>query len=124
MTLEQKTEIKLAGLAELAVDGWRLQKWLDKQPSDNNSLAVPKHFLRRLNKFLESAEIWTVDPEGQIYDIGLAAEIVDTEQDESLDDDRILISETISPLIMINNHTFKHAQIVIKQKSVPPQVEV
>lgn len=116
-SVPKQAEIRLDALAELAVDSWRLNRWINSKPMDD-SLTVPKHVLRRLNKFLEECAITTVDFVGQPFDPGLAAEVIDAVIDDTLAEDSVEIIESISPMVLWENTTIKHAQIVIRHNPV------
>lgn len=116
-SVPKQAEINLDALAELAVDSWRLNRWIGSRPLDD-SLTVPKHVLRKLNKFLEECAITTVDFVGQPFDPGLAAEVIDAVVDGNIAQDSVEIVESISPMVMWGNTTIRHAQIVIRHNPV------
>ncbi len=111
-TIPKVTEMGLDLLAEMAVDCWRLNRWIEGKGVDD-SLTVPRHVLRRMSRFLESCAISTVDLTGQAFDPGLALEVIDLVDDSDLAPESSVIKETLSPLIMWNNRTIKHSQVVV-----------
>lgn len=111
------SDVKLDALSELAIDCWRLNRWVSSRIGDD-SLTIPKHVLRRLHRFLEENSITTVDLTGQPFDPGLAAEVIDAIIDQTLPVDTAIISETVAPIVMWDGIAVRHAQVVVRQNPV------
>ncbi len=107
-------DVNVDSLAALAVESWRLNRWIASKTSDD-SLAIPKQMLRRLNKLLEECNVTVEDLTGRPFDPGLAAEVVDVVPDDGSPADVAIIVETIAPIVMWNNIAVKHALVVIRQ---------
>lgn len=118
MTTEQvasKLEVPLASLAELAVDWWRLDRWLAALPAEA-AISHARHAARRLHKFLSEQDVAVRDLTGQAYEPGLAVEVLDALEDESLTDERPVIDEMVAPVVFWRGTVVRHGQVVIKRR--------
>ena len=115
--IPKSAEIDIDSLSELAVDCWRLSKWINQKESDD-SLVVHRHVLRRLIRFMETSEISTIDLTGQPFDVGLAAEVIDIVNDQELAEGSATICETVNTIVMWKGIAVKHAQVVVRQNSI------
>jgi hypothetical protein len=110
---ETTHNIPVEQLAILAVEHWRLSSELAEQrnPSVNRSL-------RKIGDFLKACDIETRVLDGQPYDPGLAAHVVDTVIDPALPGQSAMIVQTICPLVLYRGNLLRSTDIVIAQKSV------
>lgn len=108
-------EVSLAALVELAVEGWRLERWLAKLDLEE-SAAHGRRASRRLNKFLSERELKVVDPEGQPYAPGLAVEVLDIISDEELLEGTEMIDETVAPIVMWRGVVVQFGQVIIRRR--------
>ncbi|MBP7861463.1 hypothetical protein KA183_07260 [bacterium] len=116
MTISFKTlDISSETIADLAVEHWRLIKWVESKKVDD-PLVVLKHVLRKQEKFFSDLGITLVDLTGTPFDPGLAAEVIEVIDDDSMKTGESQISETISPLVMLQGSAIKHAQVVIRKR--------
>lgn len=102
----------MTDLKELAVAYWRLKKWVDERSTEKKLAAESS--LRIMEEYLTSNGISVVDLTNQIYDAGLAAEIIFCENPE-VPCENPVITETLRPIILQNNAVALNGQIVISQ---------
>jgi hypothetical protein len=118
LTTEQipaSVEVPLGSLVELAVECWRLERWLGAQPHEAQS-SHGRHVARRLNRFLSDRELTFADMTGQKYEPGLAVEVLDTLEDAALPDGAGVIDETVSPIVMWRGLVVKYGQVVVRKR--------
>jgi len=99
-----------ADIKELAVAAWRLEKWLDNLQADRKMAA--KSALRSIKKYISASGIKVVDPVGSKFDPGLAVEVISNEAEE-IPEERLVISETITPYIYENGELIQHARVIV-----------
>jgi hypothetical protein len=109
-------EVPLASLIELAVEHWRLERWLAKLDQDE-SIAHGRHVARRLNKFLSERELAVLDLSGQPYEPGLAVEVLDVIQEEEMPRETQLIDETVTPIVMWRGTVVQFGQVIIRRRA-------
>jgi hypothetical protein len=107
-------EVPLASLIELAVENWRLAAWLTKLDQEE-SIAHGRHVSRQLNKFLSERELTVLDLAGQPYEPGLAVEVLDVIPDEEMPDDKQVIDETVTPIVMWRGTVVQFGQVIIRK---------
>lgn len=119
MTVSSKTlDVSSETIADLAVEHWRLIRWVESKKGDD-PLIVLKHVLRKQEKFFGDLGIELVDLTGTPFDPGLAADVIEVIDDDSIKAGESHISETISPLVMLQGMAIKHAQVVIRKRQTP-----
>lgn len=97
-------------IAELAVAAWRLERWLDNLNAERKMAA--KKSIREIKKFLDASNIEIVDPLGWRFDPGLAVEVVNNEA-EDVEDDKLLIIQTNSPVVKQNGAVTQYGKVVL-----------
>ncbi len=99
-----------ADIKELAIATWRLERWLDNLNSDRKMAA--KSALRSIKRFIAASGVEVVDPIGSKFDPGLAVEVVNNEADD-LDEESLIIIETLAPYVYQNGELISHARVII-----------
>ena len=99
-----------ADIKELAIATWRLERWLDNLNSDRKMAA--KSALRSIKRYISASGIEVVDPIGSKFDPGLAVEVVNNEADD-LDEESLIIIETLAPYVYQNGELISHARVII-----------
>ncbi len=107
-------EVPLIALVELAIECWRLERWLAAQPHEAPT-AQARHVARRLGKFLDEREVHGVDLTGQEYAPGLAVEVLDVTELAGVPAGVELIAETIAPVVMWRGAVVKYGQVVVSK---------
>lgn len=108
-------EVLLKDLAAIAVEFWRLNRWVSAQFNEKAVLPV-RHTARSLEQLLGHYEIQIFDLTGQPYDAGLALEVLDTIcLPEPAMEFRLVIEETISPLVLWREQIILPGQVILRQ---------
>lgn len=106
----------MTDLKELAVAYWRLKKWVSDLNTDKKLPA--ESALRVFEEYISNNNIEIVDLTNQIYDAGLAVEIIYCENNETPSESPI-ITEMLRPVILQNNNLILNGQVVISQPIKP-----
>lgn len=109
---DKNVQISLDKIADLAVEHWRLSSSL-KPILEKASSAPLRHALRKMEDFFASCQIEVRSLDGQPYDAGLAARVIDTVPDAALEKGEVLITETLSPLVLHERAVLRPADVVI-----------
>lgn len=112
METRNKISIDQDSLVDLAIYAWRLEAWLEDEPSAG-STAVPRYVLRGLNKLLDQCSVSSLDMTGSQFDSGLALEVVDSVELDSVPPGLSMIGETVAPIVNIDGKVARHGQVVL-----------
>lgn len=111
-------------IKELAISYWRMEKWLNNTNVERKMAA--NSALRTIKKYLEENKIEVLDLVGQHYDWGLAVDVINNNVPEGTDDSKIIISETIKPIVMQEGAVIQFGQVsigtTIKQIAVNKEI--
>ena len=113
------TEDHRAVLADLAVESWRFAKEyrrlvLKLDANEQNRFANKLNFfLQRLQSCLAEGGLSLVSLEGQPYQIGVAAHILNL--DEFSPDDELIIDQMIEPVIMGPDGIVKTGKAMVRR---------
>lgn len=115
----------MADIKDIAVASWKLEKWLDNLNVERKMAA--KSALRSMKKYLSDNHVETLDLTGSKYDSGLAINVVNNEAPE-VDENDLLISEMVKPIIMQDGAVIEFGQVILntevkKQKPNNAQVD-
>ena len=110
-----KVEVPLSELIQIAVEAWRLERWL-MAIADASSSGAVRHVSRRIARFLRDQHLEFRDMTGQPYDPGLAVEVVDVIEEPDGPDGYGLIGETISPMVLWRGTVVSHGQVVTRRR--------
>ncbi|UPM55505.1 hypothetical protein [Gottfriedia acidiceleris] len=108
-------EITISELIELGTEIWRLNKHV----SNTESSAMSIRFIRKLEEFLKIKNIVVEDLTGEIFDTGLAVNVIHTENVE--ESERFYISDTVYPAIFYKKQLIKQAVVTISNKRIEGQ---
>lgn len=108
----------MADITEIAVAAWRLEKWLDNVNVERKMAA--KSSLRAIKKYLSENNIEVIDLTGSKFDVGLAVSVVNNESDET-DEDKLVISEMVKPIIKENGAVIQYGQVVLGDEVKKPK---
>jgi hypothetical protein len=112
--VKETVEMGISALADLAVDGWRLQRWALLSGFERERV-VARQTSRSLTSFLAGLGIETRDLTGQPYDPGLAVEVVDSEEDADAPEGSARIEEMLSPIVLRNGQLIKTGQVAVSR---------
>jgi hypothetical protein len=119
-TASRNVEVPISSLVELAIDVWRLERWLTNLDGSQSN-AAGRFVSRRLGTFLGEFELETVDLTGQPYEPGLALELIGNVSDPTLPPNTVLVDEMIIPLCLWRGKVVRHGQVVTRSSAVSPQ---
>ncbi len=104
----------MADIKSLAVAKWRLQKWLEH--TDVPKKLPAESSLRAIEEYLNENDVTILDLSGQEYDSGLAVDVAFCENEKDRSRKKpCIITEMLSPVIMINGEVAKRGQVVISK---------
>jgi hypothetical protein len=112
--IPKSLEVQLSSMIALAVEHWRLSRWLSAQKSQD-SAATARHAVARLGDFLSKCEVEARSLDGLSADAGLAARVVDVVEDPSMPAGQMVIEETLSPLVLWRGRVVKEADVVSRR---------
>ncbi len=107
-------EVSLSSLVELAVEHWRLTRWLAKLDQEE-SAAHGRRVARQLGRFLSERELSVLDLTGQPYEPGLAVEVLDVFADEEMAHGPGVIDETVTPVVMWRGVVVQFGQVIVRR---------
>lgn len=108
----------MADFTEIAVAAWRLEKWLDNVNVERKMAA--KSALRAIKKYLSENKIEVIDLTGSKFDVGLAVSVVNNESEET-DEDKLIISEMVKPIIKENGAVIQYGQVILGDEVKKPK---
>lgn len=114
-------EVPVSSLVDLAVDAWRLDRWL-AELDGRQATAAGRYVSRRIATFLGDLEIETIDLTGHRYEPGLALELIGNVTDETLPPDTVLVDEMVSPLCLWRGKVVRLGQVVTRSSAVPTSI--
>jgi hypothetical protein len=106
----------ISSLADLAVDTWRLERWLAGLDTDQ-SIAPGRFVVRQLRAFLHGFELETVDLTGHKYEPGLAVELVGNVYDETMPDGVAIVDEMVTPLCLWRGKVVRLGKLVTRSSA-------
>jgi hypothetical protein len=109
---KDKISVDQDALVDLAVYAWRLEVWLNDDATAA-STGVPRYVLRGINKLLDQCNVSSLDMTGSEFDAGLALDVVDTIEMDSVQPGLSMIGETVAPIVNINGKVVRHGQVVL-----------
>lgn len=115
--IPQSLPVSFTSLVNLAIEHWRLAAWLQSSP-DRAGAGPARHALRKLQDFLTANQLEVQTLDGRAFDPGLAARVVDSIEDKSLPPERVMIVETLSPMVLWRGQVVRPAEVVTAQKNV------
>lgn len=118
-TMPTVLEVSLESFADLAVECWRLQRWLASSPIP--AAIVGRHVVRRIDALLKEHEIEVLDVTGQPYEPGLAVEVIDSIADEGATEGGSVIDETVAPIVLWKGLVIRHGKVVTRRGASAPK---
>lgn len=109
MQIPTTLPVSLNALADMAVEVWRLRAWCSTR-DDAETIAV-RHATGRLERWLSSHGVESIDMTGQPYEAGLSVQVVDTIHSETPTGPPH-VAEMVAPLILWNGHVIRDGLVV------------
>ena len=119
--MDETVEVCLSALVELAIDGWRLQRWALARGFEKDRV-VARQAARTLTSFLDGLGFETCDLVGQPYDPGLAVDVVDSEEDAGAPAESVKIEVMLAPIVLRNGRLIRPGQVAVRRGA--PREEV
>jgi hypothetical protein len=110
--LPKTLTVSLSSLAELAVEWWRLERWAG---AAEESSPQARHAARRLGRFLSEHGLEVLDVTGRPFEPGLAVEVLDAFEDETLPAGSQVVDETVAPVVLYQGAVVRHGQVVVRR---------
>ena len=110
-------QMPVVAACELATECWRLGKLNKASFLYTNDRLVLERSMRRLNEILDQVGVRLVDFSGTAYDPGIAAEVLEVQEDDSLPDDVTVVDETVLPTVMCSGKVIQSGQVVVRKAS-------
>ena len=114
MSSKGTIECSVEQLSELSVEAWRLGQWLSKLDSQSS---IGTHVLRKYERFFQDLGFEVLDMTGKTYDPGMALDIIDSIQDDTLESSIEIIDETIAPIVVYQEQVVRHGQVVTRKRA-------
>jgi hypothetical protein len=110
--------VPLSALIDLAIEAWRLERWVSELDS-GQSAAAGRFVARRVTNFVVGCGLETVDMTDQRYEPGLAVELLGHVQDTTLAPGTVLVDEMVAPLCLWHGKVVRLGQVVTRSASAP-----
>ena len=113
LDLDGTIDVPLALLIDMAVEAWRLDRWLARHGQDQ-SAAGARFASRRMGECVSKLGLETADLTGQMYEPGLALELVGNLDDPTLPRGTVVIDEMTSPMCLWHGRLVRRGQAVTR----------
>lgn len=107
-------ELTLDSASRVAVEVWRLKRWIDQSPEIDTNPVV-RRTMRSMYELLRLMELEVVDFTGKVYDAGMAPEVIDVQFDDSTTEGAAIVVETIMPTVMWKKQMILGGQIIVRR---------
>lgn len=111
----ESLQLPVAAACELATECWRLGTLNKASFLFTNDRLVLERSVRLLNEILDRVGVRLVDLAGTIYDPGIAAEVLEVQEDTSLPDGASVVDETVLPTVMCDGRVVQAGQVVVRK---------
>ena len=101
-------------IGDVALAYWRLEKWVGEVNVERKTAATSS--LRQLKRFLDENGIEMRDYLGHPYDSGYAIDVIGRTTEKDIPEERLIVSETLAPLILENNEVLKYGQVMLGER--------
>ena len=105
--------LPLPALIDLGIEHWRLTGWLTTA-GQQADCALARHALRRMEDFLRNCELEIRSLDGQPFDAGMAARVVESVDDPQLGQGKVVVEETLVPLVLWRGTVVRPADVVTR----------
>jgi hypothetical protein len=108
-------QMPVAAACELATECWRLGKLNKASFLYSKDRLVLERSVRLLNAILDRVGVRLADLTGTAYDPGIAAEVLEVEEDTSLPDGASFVDETVLPTVICEGKVVQAGQVVVRK---------
>jgi len=115
---DQKDLIELPRsiIATLALEIWRLWRTVENKESHANSVNL-RYSIRKMKEALEVQGCSFIDLTGEIYDAGMAVDIIETEGERKDGVTDLIIKEMVAPIILFGGVLLTHGQVILERSA-------
>ncbi|MDB5322208.1 MAG: hypothetical protein JWN40_3839 [Phycisphaerales bacterium] len=117
----KELSVTFASLVDLGVEHWRLSTWLagiaaaGGAGAGGGATALPRHALRRMDDFLKACSLEVRGLDGQAFDVGMAARVLDAVDDPTLAEGSAVVVETVAPMVLWRGQVVRVADVVTRR---------
>ncbi|MFY9226202.1 MAG: hypothetical protein WAQ98_26230 [Blastocatellia bacterium] len=112
MQLTENLEVSKSTFVTLAIETWRLSRLIESSEGQLRLVAL-RYSIRKMKTTLESQGCCFIDLTGQLYDLGMAVEVIDSEDCQKEDKGSLIIKEMIAPIVLFNNSLLAAGQVIV-----------
>ena len=115
---DQKDSIELprSVIATIALEIWRLWRTVENKETQTNSVNL-RYSIRKMKEALEIQGCSFIDLTGEVYDAGMAVDIIDTEGEKKDGVIYLIIKEMVAPIILFRNVLLTHGQVILERRA-------
>jgi hypothetical protein len=106
-------EIEKRDFIKFAIEVWRLRNCIE--PIQDKKFTIIRHSVLNIFSLLEKEGISFVELKNQIYDAGMAVEVIDIEENPQRLKGGNVIKEVIEPLILWNGQLLNQGRVIIEK---------
>ena len=106
-------EIEKKDLIRFAIEVWRLRNFIE--PLQDKKISMIRHSILNIFSLFEKEGMSFVDLKDQIYDAGMALEVIDVEENPSKLKGVNIIKEVIEPLILLNGQVINQGRAILEK---------
>lgn len=112
--------IPLTAACTLSLECWRLRR-LYELMQDSSRRGMLGHAVRQIDAVLKGIGMETLDFVKRTYDAGMAPEVLDVQEDDSMSKPSAIIDETVAPTVTWRGQVVVPGQIIVKRSSRKPE---
>lgn len=100
-------------IASLALEIWRLWRFIEIQENQPHPIGL-QYSVRKMKDIFKNHGGVFVDLTDELYDAGMAIDILDTEGEKTDEEKKLFIKEMIAPIILLNDKILMHGQVILE----------
>ena len=109
-------ELPRSVIATLALEIWRLWRTVENKETQTNSVNL-RYSIRKMKEALEIQGCSFIDLTGEVYDAGMAVDIIDTEGEKKDGVIDLIIKEMVAPIILFRDVLLTHGQVILERRA-------
>ncbi len=110
---KEKIELPKSIIASFALEIWRLWRVIEISENQPYPLSLKFSIKKMKDVFIKQGGDF-IDLTGELYDAGMAIDILDTEGEKSEGERNLIIKEMIAPIILFQNEILMHGQVILE----------
>ena len=113
ITHEDTVEFEKKDFIKFAIEVWRLRNSIE--PFQERKFSVLRHSVLNIFSLREKEGISFVELKNQIYDAGMAVEVIDIEENPQRLKGVNVIKEVFEPLILLNGQIINQGRVILEK---------